>query len=112
MGLKFNKDFLAVEQSSYLTKIVNVYIVYDLRAWPEISLGNVKLKNGLFGATNIVKNSDIEKWVYSAYGIAFDGKVEWSFVNDYARNVTIFGVESSPSSHADNLKNNILVLGE
>ena len=52
MGIKFDKDSLAVEQSSYLTKIVNVYIVYDLRAWPKISLGNVTLKNGLFGATN------------------------------------------------------------
>ena len=27
---KFDKDPLAAEQSSYLTKTVNVYIVYDL----------------------------------------------------------------------------------
>ena len=30
MGTKFDKDPLAAEQSSYLTKTVNVYIVYDL----------------------------------------------------------------------------------
>ena len=30
MGIKFNKDSLTVEQSNYLTKIVNIYIVYDL----------------------------------------------------------------------------------
>ena len=32
MGIKCNKDSLAVEQNNYLTKIVNVYIVYDLTA--------------------------------------------------------------------------------
>ena len=30
MGMKFDKYPLAVEQNNYLTKIVNVYIVYDL----------------------------------------------------------------------------------
>ena len=37
----------------------------------------------------------------------FDGKGEWSFGIDYARNVTIFGVDNSPSSRADNLMNDI-----
>ena len=39
----------------------------------------------------------------------FDGKSEWGFGNDYARNVIIFGVDNSSSSHADNLTNNLLV---
>ena len=30
MQTKFHKDPLAVEQNNYLTKIVNVYIVYEL----------------------------------------------------------------------------------
>ena len=29
MGVKFDKDLLAVEQNNYLTKILNVYIVYE-----------------------------------------------------------------------------------
>ena len=29
------------------------------------------------------KNNDKEKHVYSAYRIAFDGKVSWSFGNDF-----------------------------
>ena len=66
----------------------------------------------MLGATNIVKNSDKEKYVYRDYRIAFDGKGEWSFGNDYARNVIIFGSDNSSLSHADNLKNNFLVLGE
>ena len=51
---------LAVEQNNYLTKIVNVYIVYDLDAWLKIQLRNFTLKNCLFGATNTIKNSDKE----------------------------------------------------
>ena len=35
------------------------------------------------------KNSDKKNYVYSDYEIAFDGKCEWSFDNDYARNVII-----------------------
>ena len=70
------------------------------------------LKNYLFGATNIVKNSDKENYVYSGYGIAFDGRVEWSFDNNYARNVITFGVDNTSSSQTDNLKNNFIILGE
>ena len=44
MGIKFGKDPLAVEQNNYLTKIVNVYIVYDLGSWPKIPLLNFTLK--------------------------------------------------------------------
>ena len=55
MGRKFYKDPLAVEQNNYLTKIVNVYIVYNLDAWPKILLRNFTSKFYLFGATIIVK---------------------------------------------------------
>ena len=33
---------------------------------------SISIKNCLFGATNIVKNSDKEKFEYSGYGITFD----------------------------------------
>ena len=61
---------------------------------------------------NIVKNSDKGKYVYSGHEIAFDGKGEWSFDNDYTRNVIILGVDNSSLSPADNPKNNFLILGE
>ena len=51
-------------------------------------------------------------WVCSDYGIAFNGKGEWNFGNDFARNVIIFGVDSSSSSHTDNRKIKLLILGE
>ena len=66
----------------------------------------------MFGTTNIVKNSDNKKWVYSGYGIAFDGGELWNFGGGFARNVIIFGVDNTLSPHAENRKNNCLVLGE
>ena len=63
IGIKFDKDPLTVEQNNYLTKIVNDYAVYDLNAWPRNPTNNFKFKNCLFGATNIVKNSDKEKFI-------------------------------------------------
>ena len=36
IGIKLDKDPLAVERISYWTKVVNVYIAYDLDAWPKI----------------------------------------------------------------------------
>ena len=50
--------------------------------------------------------------MYSGYRIAFDGKGTWRFGDDYARNVVIFGVDNSSSSHTDNQKNKFLVLSE
>ena len=39
-GIKYDKNHLGVVQKNTLTKIVNVYIVYDLDAWPKIVLRN------------------------------------------------------------------------
>ena len=51
-------------------------------------------------------------FIWYSWGIAFDGEGFWSFDNASARNVLIFGVGNSSSSHTDNRKNNFLVLGE
>ena len=61
----------------------------------KIPRTNFTLKNCLLGATIMVRNSDKDKWVYSDYGIAFDGENWWSFGNGTARNVIIFGVDNS-----------------
>ena len=50
--------------------------------------------------------------MYSGYEITFDSAGSRNFNNDTDRNVIIFGVDNSSSSHAGNLKNNLLVLGE
>ena len=49
-----------MEQNNYLTNILNIYNDYDLDEWPRYSTSNLKFQNCLFGATNIVRNSDKE----------------------------------------------------
>ena len=84
-----------------MTKIVNAYIVYDLDYLPRNPSNNFILKNCLFGATNVVKNSDKNKYVYSDYETAFDGAGSSNFGNDFARNAVIFYVDKRSSSHTD-----------
>ena len=110
--IKFNSNPLVIEQNNYTTKIGNAYVVYDLDNWLKVPPNNFKFKNCLFGATNIVTNNNKEKWVYSGHGIKFDSAGSWSFGNDDARNVVMFGVGNSSSSHAGNGKNKFLVLGK
>ena len=80
MGITFVKDLLAVEQNNCMSKIVNVYIVNDLHAWPRNSTNNFKFRNSLFGATSVVKNSDKEKHRYSGYRITFDNADSWILI--------------------------------
>ena len=65
-------------------------LAYELYDQPKISLKNSTLKNCLFGATNIVKNNDKDKWVYSGYGVVFDRGDWWSLSNGSVRNVNNF----------------------
>ena len=84
IGIKFDKDCLAAEQNNYSTKIVNLYIVYDLGAWSRNPINNFKFKNCLFEATNIIKIIDvatniIKVCTYSGKGITFDSSDSWAF---------------------------------
>ena len=87
-------------------------MVYDLDAWPRNSAINFKFKNCLFGATNIVKNGDKEKYVYSGYREAFGSAGSWSFDDDFGRNIINFVVDNNSLSHSENCKNNFLLLRE
>ena len=46
-----------------------------------------------FGAVNLTKNADIDKYGYSGYGIGLDRKSAFSFPGGvgFAQNVIIFG---------------------
>ena len=66
----------------------------------------------MFGSVKLIKNSDIDKYKYSRYGIGFDRRDEFSFGDGFGQNVIIFGADMSSSVHADNRTKNILVLGK
>ena len=62
IGIKFNETSLVMEQNNYATKIVNVYIVYDLDNWPKNLLRNFNIEK-LFDSTNIVKDiANLQKY--------------------------------------------------
>ena len=88
MGIKFDKDPLAVDQTNYLNKIVNNYIVYDLHAQPRNTTNDFKFRNCLFEAIIMVKNSDKES------RSRIFGKVT-------ARNIIIFGADNSSLSDTE-----------
>ena len=50
--------------------------------------------------------------MHSCYRITFHSRDSWRFGNGITRNVIIFGVDNSSSSHSDNCENNFLILGE
>ena len=66
----------------------------------------------LFGAVSLTKNVDIDQRKYRGYGICFDRKGEFSFGNEYGRNVIIFGVNPTTSKYANNRANCVLILGK
>ena len=71
------------------------------------------LKNCLFGAVTLTKNTDIDKYKYSGYGIGIDRRSSFSFSSGgFDQNVLIFGVDVSSSADIDNKKKDILVLGK
>ena len=85
-------------------KVVNIYIVYEKNINFEIDSYST-LENCLFGAVKLTKHRDIDKCKYSRYGIGFDRKGFFSIGDEIRRNVIIFGVDMSSSTHIDNKKN-------
>ena len=55
---------------------------------------------------------DVDLYKYSGYGIGFDRKGSYCICNEVGRNVIIFGVGMSSSSHIDNKKKDISILGK
>ena len=73
MCVKFNGNSLIKQNKpKFNRKIVNIYTVYDLHT--NSNDFDPTLQNCLFGAVKLTKNSDIDKYEYSGYGIGFDSK--------------------------------------
>ena len=103
--VKFTGRCLKQSKMSYTHgKIVNIYIVYELGA-SSSHVNDPTLKRCLFGAVNLNKNADIDKYVYSGYGIGFDRRSSLSFTGvGFGQNILILGVDMSSSVHIDNKK--------
>ena len=111
--VKFNGSCLKQNKITYThKKTVNIYIFYQLGH--SGSLGNdTTLKNSLFAAFTFSKNTDIDEYQYSSYGIRFDRKSSFSFPGGrLGQNVIVFGVDMSSSTHIGNKKKDIVILGK
>ena len=110
--VKFTRSCL--KQSDHIfthKKVVNIYIVYELAASSSHD-SDPTIKNCLFREFTLTKNTDIEKYKYSGYGIEFDRRSSFSFTGGgFGQNVLIFRADMSTSIHIDNKKKDILVLG-
>ena len=111
--VEFNGSCLKQDKVTYNHgKIVNIYIVYEISKNYNIS-SYPTIENCLFGAVSLTKNADIDKYKYSGYDIGFDRHGKFNFGNRLGKNCIIFGADlRSSSSHANNQKNSILVLGK
>ena len=103
--VKFTGSCLQQSKITYThKKIVNIYVVYELGA-SSSNINDPTLKNCLFGAVTLTKNTDIDKYGYSGYGIGFDRRSSFSFPGGgFGQNIIIFGVDMSSSPHIDNKK--------
>ena len=102
----FNGSCVIQDQITYTSKtIVHIYTVYETTRKNSISRYPI-LENCLFGAIKLIKNTDIDKYKYSGYGIGFDRRGEFSFGDGFGQNVIIFGVNMSSSVHANNKTRN------
>ena len=71
------------------------------------------LKNCWFGAVTLTKNADVNKYRYSGYGTGFDRRSSFLFSRGgFGQNVLIFESDKSSSTHINNKKKDILVLGK
>ena len=111
--VKFTGSCLKQLKTSYThEKVVTIYIVYELGA-PSSHNNDPTLKYCLFGAVTLTKNADMDKYEYTGYGVGFDRRSSFSFPGGgFGKNVLIFGAEMSSSTHIDNKKKDILVLGK
>ena len=82
-------------------KVVNIYKISK-----SINISDYHtLEHCLFGAVSLTKNSDMDKYGYSGYGIGFDRHGSFSFPGTrLGRNVIIFGVDMSSSTKTENSK--------
>ena len=74
--LVFKGTCLKEKSTTYIRpNRINFFIVYELDTWSRDLYSDFTLKPCLFGGVNLAKNSDLDKYVYSGYGVEFNSVV-------------------------------------
>ena len=114
MGIKFSGNYVKENKSIYPVKsVMNIYIVYSLDSVSNTRNTDFTAQNCLFGAVKMTKGVKTSNYKYVGYGICFDEGSSFSIGNiTNGKNVIILGCGASSSSHANNKKNYLIVLGK
>ena len=87
-------------------KIVNIYNVYKRIGIANTNgnrNSNLTVEDCLLRAVTLTKNTDVDKYKYSGYGIGFDRRSSFSFPGGGdGQNVIVFGIDMNSSLHIDN----------
>ena len=66
----------------------------------------------MIGSIKLTKDAGLEKYGYSGYGIRFDARSQRSLkVDEWSKNIVIFGVINSSSRQTDNRKKDVPARG-
>ena len=118
--VSFNGNYFEQDPITIPNNVINTYVVYKLNPISSTRNTDYTIQNTLFGAMKITKNTDSSKNNYKGYGLCFDEGSEFGHTvkqgnfnrTTNAKNVIIFGVDTSSSIHATNRANNIYVMGK
>ena len=93
--------------------VINIYCVYQIEPISSSTDNIFTVQNALFGAMQIIKNADTDKYKNKGYGICFDegGLFSTGNINN-GKNVIIFGVLENSVIHSNNKANNIFIMGD
>ena len=101
--INFNGHHLIKNNIPIPKKVINLYIPYTLGLQLRNLNSDFTLVNCLFGSVKLTKNSDLDEYKYTGYGIGFDSRSEFSFTDgSYGKNVILFGADMSSSVHVVN----------
>ena len=91
--------------------VLNLYVSYSLNQGPRGLNTDFILGSYLFGSVKLAKNTNLDKYKCSGYGIGFDSRSEISFTDEsIGNNFTNFVADMSSSVHIDNKNQEILIL--
>ena len=118
--VSFNGNYFEQDPITIPNNVINIYVVYKLDPISSTRNTDYAIRNALFGAMKITKNTDSSKNNYKGYGLCFDEGGEFGHTakqdnfnrTTNAKNVIFFGVDTSSSVHATNRTNNIYVMGK
>ena len=80
-GNHFQQNYVLTTSNDHVINdnVIYIYMVYKLDPIATIR-DTTTIQNALFGAMQITKNADINKYKYKGYGVCFDGRKEFAHV--------------------------------